>query len=52
MTGDPQKAIPYYERYLKNNPGNKDVINNLSMAYNSIGEREKANQLTKQAQKK
>ncbi|MEK6616004.1 MAG: tetratricopeptide repeat protein [Bacteroidota bacterium] len=44
--GNLQQAIPYYERYLSNNPNNRDVINNLSMAYNSVGEKEKAMQLT------
>lgn len=45
MGGQPHAAIPYYELYYKINPNNRDVINNLMMAYNSVGDKEKANEL-------
>lgn len=50
LSGSPQAAIPYYEQYYKNNPTNKDVINNLMMAYNAVGNIEKANEFAQKLQ--
>lgn len=39
---DPQKAVPYYERYLTLSPGAGDILMQLGLVYHKLGKTEQA----------
>jgi protein O-mannosyl-transferase len=41
---NPTAAIRHYENFYRINPGNRDVVNNLMMCYNAIGNTAKGNE--------
>ncbi len=47
--GEAEKALEILESLIKQQPDNKDVINDLSFAYSSVGEGEKAFQILRNA---
>ncbi|MFI5164399.1 MAG: protein O-mannosyl-transferase TMTC1-related protein [Bacteroidia bacterium] len=43
MMNNPQEAIPYYEIYFHKNPGDKNIITNLAIAYRTLNDTAKTN---------